>query len=320
MLQELSLLEGIDVRSLGFASAELVHVLTETTKLALADREAWYGDPRYVEVPLAELLSPEYAAQRRRMISEEASFELRPGQPGGRPPRLPVMFERLLAGGKPDELLHLPPDLRGGAGEAPSDTGGAYGGDTTHLDVVDRFGNMISATPSGGWLQGSPTVPGLGFCLGTRAQMFWLEDGLPNSLAPRKRPRTTLSPGLALRDGKPVLAFGTPGGDQQDQWTLCFLVYHLDFDLGLQAAIDAANWHTNHVPSSFYPRRGRRGELVIESSASSGAIAGLRARGHRVVEAPAWSLGRVTAVGAGPSGLLSAAADPRGGQAYAVGR
>jgi gamma-glutamyltranspeptidase/glutathione hydrolase len=179
---------------------------------------------------------------------------------------------------------------------------------------------MISATPSGGWLQGSPTIPGLGFCLGTRAQMFWVEQGLAASIAPRRRPRTTLSPALVLRDGEPALAFGTPGGDQQDQWTLCFLVAHLDFGYGLQAAIDSANWHTTHAPSSFFPRRGHLGELVVEASLGDQAIAELAVRGHRVVEAPAWSIGRVTAVGVDTDGTLVAAADPRNAQAYATGR
>ena len=331
MLQQLGLLEGFDVSSLGPGSPELVHILAECTKLALADREAWYGDPRFVDVPLAELTSPRYCDERRRLVSGTASGELRPGKPEGREPRLPAIFSRLTGpegAGGPAERLPMPPGLRpapatGTAGTAkPGDfqRSSPYQGDTTHLDVVDRFGNMISATPSGGWLQGSPTVPGLGFCLGTRAQMFWLEPGLPNSLAPKKRPRTTLSPSLVLRDGLPVLAFGTPGGDQQDQWTLPLLVYHLDFGLGLQEAIDAANWHTNHVPSSFFPRRGHLGQLVCETSLGAGTLADLRSRGHIVVEAPAWSLGRVTAVGVGPGGLLAGAADPRGAQAYAAGR
>ncbi len=302
LLQQLGLLAGIEVASLGLGSAELVHVLTECTKLALADREAWYGDPRMVDVPLVDLLSPAYCDERRRLVGDRASLELRPGRPGGREPRLPALLAGLVAGGSESaaggpgpgtsELLHLPPDLRGradggagpadgaarpadrvsgaadgvaAAGDAAGDAAGAgrNRGDTCHVDVADRFGNMISATPSGGWLQGSPTIPGLGFCLGTRAQMFWLEQGLPSSIAPGKRPRTTLSPALALRDGRPALAFGTPGGDQQDQWTLSFLVYHLDFGLGLQAAIDAANWHTNHarlvvLPPTWPPWRARR--------------------------------------------------------------
>src|SRR5204863_6320683 len=118
-------------------------------------------------------------------------------------------------------------------------------GDTCHVDVVDRWGNLVSATPSGGWLWSSPVVPMLGFPLGTRAQMFWLEEGLPNSLEPSKRPRTTLSPTLALRQGELYVAFGTPGGDQQDQWSLLFFLSHVHFGLDLQEAIDAPAFHTN---------------------------------------------------------------------------
>ena len=128
-------------------------------------------------------------------------------------------------------------------------TGAGRRGDTCHVDVADRFGNLVSATPSGAWLQSSPVIPALGFCLGTRAQMFTLEPGLPATLAPGKRPRTTLSPSLALRDGEPYLAFGTPGGDQQDQWTLAFFLNHVHFGMNLQQAIDAAEFHTRHFPS-----------------------------------------------------------------------
>jgi gamma-glutamyltranspeptidase/glutathione hydrolase len=178
---------------------------------------------------------------------------------------------------------------------------------------------MVAATPSGGWLWGAPVIPSLGFCLGTRAQMFWLEDGLPNSLAPGKRPRTTLSSTLVLRDGEPWLAIGTPGGDQQDQWALHVLLAHLHFGLGLQEAIDAPNHHTEAFPSSFYPRRTRPGHLAVESRFADGELDGLRERGHDVEVLGPWSLGRVTAVSR-EDGVLKAAANPRGMQGYAVGR
>jgi gamma-glutamyltranspeptidase/glutathione hydrolase len=189
------------------------------------------------------------------------------------------------------------------------------------VDVVDRWGNIISATPSGGWLQSSPTIPDLGFCLGTRAQMFWLEDGLPASLAPGRRPRITLSPTLLLRDGEPALACGTPGGDQQDQWQLCFLLRHLVGGLDLQAAIDAPAWHTNGFPSSFFPRRAVPGEVLAESRLGPAAIDGLRRRGHQVTVVDPWSLGRLSAVSRDPAtSVLRAAANPRGMQGYAAGR
>jgi gamma-glutamyltranspeptidase / glutathione hydrolase len=163
-------------------------------------------------------------------------------------------------------------------------------------------------------------VPGLGFPLGTRAQMFWLEPGLPNSLEPRKRPRTTLSPTLATRDAE-VLAFGTPGGDQQDQWSLTFFLNHVHFEPNLQASIDAPMFHSNHFPSSFYPREAKPGHVELESRFAADVVDVLRRRGHDVAVAGDWALGRVSAaVWDGNSGGLRAAANPRGMQGYAVGR
>jgi gamma-glutamyltranspeptidase/glutathione hydrolase len=291
MLQQLALLAGFDLADL--SPAEFVHVSVECAKLAFADREAFYGDPDFVDVPLERLLSAAYADERRRLVGETASAELRPG--GGRLPRL-VEAEPLVGTGEPTR------------------------GDTVHLDIADRFGNLFSATPSGGWLQSSPVIPELGWPLGTRAQMFWLEPGLPASLEPRKRPRTTLSPSLALRGGDPYLAFGTPGGDQQDQWPLHALVRHLDLGMNLQEAIDAPEFHTDHFPSSFYPRRAEPGSLALEERFGEATIAELRERGHDVTVTPPWSLGRVSAVGREPDGQLKAGANPRAMQGYAVGR
>ena len=298
-LQQLLLLEGFDLPALGLASAEYVHVVTECAKLAFADREAWYGDPDFADVPMEALLTREYADERRKLVGDEASAELRPGSPGGRAPQL--------AG--PVGAVPVAP----GVGEPTR-------GDTVHLDVVDRFGNMVAATPSGGWLWGAPVIPELGFCLGTRAQMFWLEEGLPNSLEPGKRPRTTLSPTLVARGGDPYLALGTPGGDQQDQWTLHTLLAHVHFGLDLQAAIDAPGHHTEAFPSSFYPRETRERHVSVEERAGAETLDGLRARGHDVEVSPPWSLGRVSAVGRDEDGQLKAGANPRGMQGYAAGR
>ncbi len=292
-LQQLALLEGFDLADA--RPAELVHVVVECAKLAFADREAWYGDPAFVDVPLELLLSHEYAHERRSLVTESASPDLRPG---GDNARLPAPVAGVVAAG---------------AGEP------TRAGDTCHVDVADRWGNLVSATPSGGWLSSSPVVPELGFPLGTRAQMFWLEDGLPNSLEPGKRPRTTLSPSLAFRGGHPYVAFGTPGGDQQDQWSLNFFLQHVDRELDLQAAIDAPNFDTNHFPSSFYPRERKPLEVEVEARFGDDAVRELRERGHKVVVPGDWSLGRVSAV-AREDGLLKAAANPRGMQGYAVGR
>ena len=296
-LQQLRLLEGFDLPAL--ADTEYIHVVTECAKLAFADREAWYGDPDFAEVPLDDLLSRDYAGQRRRLIDHDASGELRPGSPAGLQPRLPQAVQDA--------------PIAPGIGEPTRR-------DTVHVDVIDRFGNMVSATPSGGWLDGAPIIPSLGFCLGTRAQMFWLEERLPNSLEPGKRPRTTLSPTLAARNGEPNLAFGTPGGDQQDQWSLHAFLAHVHHGLDLQAAIDAPNHHTEAFPSSFYPRETRPRHLAVEERAGPETMAGLRRRGHDVEVSGPWTLGRVSAVGREPGDVLKAAANPRGRQGYAVGR
>ena len=319
-LQQLALLDGFDLRAMGPGSAEFVHTVTECAKLAFADREAWYGDPRATDVPLAGLLSPGYAAERRKLVGAAASAELIPGSPGGARPRLPGYALAAFggAGSGPD-----PGPDGGGEPLARSVAGvalpGLGPGDTCHLDVADRFGNLMSATPSGGWLQSSPVIPGLGFCLGTRAQMFTLTPGLAATLAPGRRPRTTLSPSLALRDGEPYLAFGTPGGDQQDQWTLAFFLNHLLFGMNLQQAIDAPAFHTDHFPSSFWPRGSLPRSLAAEARLDEPVLAELRRRGHQVTVMPPWSLGRISAV-ARSGGLLYAAANARGMQGYAVGR
>ncbi|MFF4398950.1 gamma-glutamyltransferase family protein [Streptomyces sp. NPDC001480] len=308
-----------------YGSADYVHLLVEGCKLAMADREAWYGDA--AEVPLGTLLSQAYNAERRRLVGPEASYELRPGSPDGRAPRLPV-HARVTADTEPgfNPMGVGEPTVMKTPGEPEITAHGGTRGDTCHLDVVDRWGNMIAATPSGGWLQSNPVVPELGFPLGTRLQMTWLEEGLPNTLTPGRRPRTTLTPSLALRDGVPVMAFGTPGGDQQDQWQLHFFLAvavraPVRGGLDLQGAIDAPNWHNDSFPSSFYPRGRRPGSLTVESRLDPGTVAELRRRGHDVTVGPAWSEGRLCAVARDPrSGILSAAANPRGMQGYAVGR
>jgi len=310
-LQQLSLLAGFDLEEMGVGGADYVHTVVECAKLAFADREAWYGDPAFVDVPIAELLDPAYAAERRALVGERASLELRPGSVGGREP-------------------HLPPAVLEASWREAGDPGMGVGEpttmlterDTCHVDVADRFGNMVACTPSGGWLHSSPIIPELGFCLGTRGQMFWLAEGVPNALEGGKRPRTTLTPSLALRDGEPWLAFGTPGGDQQDQWSLNSTFLHaVHTDLDLQEAIDAPTFHSEHFPSSFYPRQSRPGVLVVEERLGGKVIEELRSRGHVVEVSGPWSLGRMCVVGRDPkTGFLLAAANPRGRQGYAVGR
>ncbi|GHJ41383.1 gamma-glutamyltransferase family protein [Streptomyces sp. TS71-3] len=325
LLQQLALLPP---ELPAYGSAEYVHMLIEGCKLAMADREAWYGDA--AEVPVEALLSPSYAAERRALIGENASRELRPGSPGGRTPVVSAHAVSVAAGGPGTDALGLAAGAGeptvAKSGEAVVTPDGGTRGDTCHLDVVDRWGNMIAATPSGGWLQSNPVVPELGFPLGTRLQMTWLDEGLPSSLTPGRRPRTTLSPSLALRDGIPVLAFGTPGGDQQDQWQMHFFLSvalrsAVRGGLDLQGAIDAPNWHNDSFPSSFYPRGMTPAGVTVESRTPPAVIDDLRRRGHDVTIGDPWSEGRLCAVARDPeSGVLSAAANPRGMQGYAVGR
>ncbi|WP_405687718.1 gamma-glutamyltransferase [Streptomyces sp. NBC_01387] len=318
LLQQLAILPPELPR---YGSAEYVHLLVEGCKLAMADREAWYGDA--AGVPLDTLLSAPYNTERRALVTDRASHELRPGSPGGREPRLSRQATAVASGEPGFDALGIP---AAGAGEPTVARDGATRGDTCHLDIVDRWGNMISATPSGGWLQSNPVVPELGFPLGTRLQMAWLDEGLPNSLTPGCRPRTTLTPSLALRDGVPVLAFGTPGGDQQDQWQLHFFLAvalgaTVRGGLDLQGAIDAPNWHNDSFPGSFHPRTMRPGSVTVESRIGQDVIDELRRRGHDVTVGDAWSEGRLCAVARDPgTGVLSAAANPRGMQGYAVGR
>ncbi|MFI1031050.1 gamma-glutamyltransferase family protein [Streptomyces sp. NPDC020951] len=327
LLQQLALLPA---ELPGYGSADYVHLLVEGCKLAMADREAWYGDA--AEVPLDELLAADYNVDRRRLIGDKASYEVRPGSPGGRTPRLSTHacvaaaddpgFSPLGAG----EPTVARGPASSGPGEPEIGANGVTRGDTCHLDVVDRWGNMVAATPSGGWLQSNPVVPELGFPLGTRLQMTWLEEGLPNSLTPGRRPRTTLTPSIALRDGVPVLAFGTPGGDQQDQWQLHFLLAvalraRVRGALDLQGAIDAPNWHNDGFPGSFYPRGMRPGSVTVESRMPAAVVEELRRRGHDLTVGDPWSEGRLCAVARDPeTGILLAAANPRGMQGYAVGR
>jgi gamma-glutamyltranspeptidase/glutathione hydrolase len=316
-LQQLAILEGCDLAGAGLGSADYVHTLVEAAKLAFADREAWYGDPRHTAVPMAELLAHRYAARRRALIGALASDDPQPGTPADRTSWMPWPDPEPPRPDDPPWLTQLASGVPT-VGPAVQRTGA---GNTCTVAAVDAAGTMVVAVPSGGWLKSSPVVPGLGFPLGTRAQTMWLEAGHPNSLAPGKRPRTTLSPSLVLRDGAPFLAFGTPGGDQQDQWTLQAFLAVAEFGLDPQAATELPAFHIDHFPQSFAPRTSRRGVVAVEESVDPGVRAALRERGHRLDVVPAHTLGKVCAVGVDPvDGFLRAAAGPRGRQAYAVCR
>ncbi|MEH7834919.1 gamma-glutamyltransferase family protein [Rhizobium laguerreae] len=308
-LQTLSILKGFDLAAMDPVGADFVHTVVEAMKLAFADREVYYGDPNFSEIPIAHLLSEDYAAERRKLVGTDASFDLRPGIVPGFEAQHDLTMKMLGA------------DSKTGAVYEPTMAHlSEKRGDTVHIDVIDRDGNMVSVTPSGGWLQSSPTVPGLGFCLNSRAQMFWLKPGLPTSLAPGKRPRTTLTPSLGLYEGRPTLAFGTPGGDQQEQWQLSFFLRYAHHKLNLQAAIDQPLFHTSHFPGSFYPRTREPGSLMAEANFGPEVLDALRRKGHKLTVADPWTIGRLTAARRDADGLLRAAATPRLMQAYAIGR
>jgi len=286
-LQQLNLLEGFDLAAMGHNTPDHIHTVIECAKLAFADRNAHYADPQFVDVPLERLLSKTYADERRRLVDPaNASLADRPGDlPPGR---------------------KLPPPVPDGSWPV------TFTGDTTKCEAVDRFGNMISITPSGGWFSASPVIPGLGFPLGTRGQMFELELAHPNCLQPGKRPRTTLTPTLATKDGRPWMVFGSPGGDCQDQWALLFFLNYVDFGMDLQEAIDAPTFHTVHFRNSFYPRAAFPGQMLVEGRIGEEVRRALEARGHKVEVAGDWSNSNTIAIRFdAETGLISAAATPR---------
>nr|WP_245620591.1 gamma-glutamyltransferase [Cryptosporangium arvum] len=310
LLQALTMLDHFDDERIDPSTAVGIHTITEALKLAMADREAFYGhlEPADAETVLRRLLSPRYSRERAGLIDPVASTAFRPGDIGVPPYIPPLGTDRPETGGD-------------GTGEPTVQLTGETRGDTCHIDVVDRWGNLISATPSGGWLQSSPAVPELGFALGTRLQMTWLDRAAPSRLTPGRRPRTTLTPTLLLSDGRPVAALGTPGGDQQDQWQLLYLVRTLAFGLDPQEAIDAPAFHTTALVTSFWPRTWTPGGLVIEDRVDEAVVDELRGRGHDVTLSGPWSQGRLSVVTRDPdSGVLQAAANPRGAQGYAAGR
>ncbi len=288
-LQQLALLEGCDLTGMGLNSADYIHTLTEATKLAFADREQYYGDPHFTDVPLEGLLSKNYAARRRALIdNQQASLDQRPGNP-----------------------------RTGAAVLNGADIFAArnWGPGTVYVAVIDKERNMASFTPSGAWIPSSPVIDGLGFPLGTRVQTFFLDAAHPNALVPGKRPRTTLTPSLVMRDGNPCMVFGTPGGDQQDQWTLQFFLAVADFGLEVQDAIEAPRFSTSHFPTSFYPHNSVPGLLRVEERIPQEIRAELTARGHRLQVNPAWSEGDVLGIRIdAKSGTLYGGADVRGEQ------
>ncbi|MEX2302826.1 MAG: gamma-glutamyltransferase family protein [Bryobacterales bacterium] len=297
LLQALNILEGYDVRSMGHNSPAYIHLLGEAMKLAFADREWYYADPDFVGVPEEGLLSKEYAAERRKLINLEApSLELRPGDPYPFQPRA-------MAHAAIPQSIELRPDPPG----------------TTGTRVADGDGNVFSATPSGGWFYSSPIIEGLGFVLGTRGQSFWLDADRANRIEPHKRPRTTLTPSLAMKDGKPFLAWGTPGGDVQNQVNLQIFLNVVEFGMDVQQAVEAPLFQILDFPVSFYPRDASPGVMRVETRIPEAVAEKLRQMGHQIRPAGAWSIGDGTALMVDADrGVLFGAAGPRRDKSYAL--
>jgi gamma-glutamyltranspeptidase/glutathione hydrolase len=285
-LQQLRLLEGFDLHAMNHNSADYIHTVIECAKLAFADREAYYADPEFTRVPMDGLLSKKYSDLRRELVDRHrASTEQRPGDP--------IAMRALRAEGSSEVR--------------------PWGPGTVHVTACDGHGNMIAITASGAWIPTSPVIEALGFPLGTRMQTFYLDEKHANALVPGKRPRTTLSPSLAMRGEEPYLAFGTPGGDQQDQWTLQFFLNVADFGMNLQQAIEAPKFSTAHFPSTFYPHNAVPALARIEERIPREVRAELESRGHKIEVRPPWSEGHVLAVSVDRKhGLVQGGCDPRG--------
>ncbi|OAH51311.1 gamma-glutamyltransferase family protein [Microbacterium oleivorans] len=303
LLEALRTLDPLPDDRLDPATTPGAHTVVETLKLVLADRDAHFGDG----ADAAALLADDVLTARRADLGDRASSQWRPARLADRDPWRPPLRRDGAA-------------AAAGTGEPTVARSGATRGDTCHIDVADRWGNVIAVTPSGGWLQSSPVIPSLGFCLGTRLQMTWLDEDSPAALRPGARPRTTLSPTL-VQDGDTRIAMGTPGGDQQDQWQLPMLLRMFVGGYTAQQAIDAPTLHTTGMVDSFWPRTWDPTGVVAEDRLGDEVIGGLADRGHRVTRAGDWSLGRLSAVGVDrATGILWAAANPRGVQGYAAGR
>jgi gamma-glutamyltranspeptidase / glutathione hydrolase len=296
LLQTLALLEGFNLRGMGPGSPDAVHTIVEAIKLAYADRDKYYGDPDFVQVPMAGLLSNAYTTSRRALIDPaRASLEQRPGRP---------------------EAMGSDPIFSFSSAVTESEKIGSdpLPGDTTSVQVVDAAGNLFSATPSSGWLLGGAFVAGdTGVPMSNRMQAFRLEASSPNVLAGGKRPRTTLTPTVVLKDDRPFLAIGTPGGDSQDQQILLVLLQIVDFGRDVQAAIEAPRVNSLHPESSFDDHRAQPGVLEVEETLGAGAIDELKRRGHQVrLRSPYGISTGIVAVGIDPAtGALRGGADPR---------
>jgi len=290
MLEALNILEGFDLRSMGFNSADYIFKVTEALKLAYADRDTYYGDPKFNHIPTDTLLSKDYAAERRKLIGPKASLDFIPGTINDKKGRHPIDMEIA--------RTRIDPEL--------------MSSDTTCVDAIDKDGIVFSATPSGAWLP-SVIAGDTGIALTERAQSFLLVPGSPNELAGGKRPRVTLSPTLVTQQGRPYLAFSTPGGDNQDQSLIQLFLDVVEFGMNAQAAVEAPRLQTRHLVSSFDNHAWVRGDLLLDERISQSVMQDLSARGDRVGIRSRWASGAAPVmVRMLPDGVIEAGADPYG--------
>jgi len=288
MIEALNILDGFDIDKMQLNSAEYIHTTVEALKLAYADRDTYYGDPKFSKVPMDTLLSKEYGAERRKLIGENASVEFRPGKIGDHPPQHPSLSH--IARYKMDPALAAK--------------------DTTCVDAIDQDGTAISITPSGAWMP-SYIAGDTGIPLTQRAQSFLLIPGHPNELAPGKRPRVTLSPTLVVGPGKNLLTLSTPGGDQQDQALLQVLFNALEFGLNAQAAVERPRFQSEHLVESFDNHEMKPGVLYLDERIPAAVAAELKRRGHLVEIKPRTDSGSAPVmIRFYPSGAIEAGADP----------
>jgi gamma-glutamyltranspeptidase/glutathione hydrolase len=290
MLEALNLLEGFDLRAMRFNSAEYLHTMAEAMKLAYADRDTYYGDPNFVNVPARQLLSKEYAAERRKLIGPTASHEFRPGRMGDKPGIHPSQSEIVRV--RIDDAL--------------------MARDTTGVNAIDKDGILFSATPSGSWMP-SVIAGDTGIPLTERAQSFLLVPGHPNELAGGKRPRVTLSPTLVTRGGQPYIALSTPGGDNQEQSLIQVLFATIEFGMNAQSAVEAPRFQTRHLVSSFDNHAMNPGDLLLDERIAPSVALELASRKHKVGSRSRWNSGAApTMVRILPDGVIEAGADPYG--------
>ena len=291
-LQTLAIMWRFDLKKIGFGTPDYCHLLIEAMKLAYADREQYYGDPEMTKVPGEVLLSDLYSTQRAKLIDmKNASTQLRPGDARRNAALLPE-GEKL----------------------TPKD----WGAGTVHVDAVDAKGNMASFTPSGAWISSAEVIEPLGFPLSTRMMTFYLGPAHhPNVMAPGKRPRTTLTPSMAFRDGKPWMAFGSMGGDNQGQWLLQFYLCRAAFGMSIPEAIEAPRLSSEHTPGFFAPHASEPNRVRIEPRFGKEVLDELRRRGHDLNIAPDWSEGFVSCAEFNEdTGLIEAGCDPRGAKSH----